>query len=103
MPEQYEKRRKAFEWLFQAQTANADGTETIKIHDQRSTLKCWGVFDGATVEVQILAEDAITWMPAFTFTKEGVQFGEIGSSEETFRASISGVGAGTSINVTMSY
>lgn len=99
----YEDRRKDFEWLFQGQTGNGDGDKTIKIHDHRTTLKCWGTFDGATVEIQILAEDSTTWIPAFTFTNIGVRFGEVGALEETFRASISSVGAGTDINVTMTY
>lgn len=99
----YEKRRKEFEWLFKNQTANADGDETIKIHAHRTTLKCWGAFDGATVEIQVLAEDGSTWIPAFTFTTEGVQFGEIGAEEEEFRASITSVGASTDINVTMTH
>jgi hypothetical protein len=99
----YQERRKEYEWLFQGQTGNGDGTTTIKVHDHRTTLKCWGTFDGATVVIQILAEDGTTWIPAFTFTNVGVQFGEVGSQEETFRASISGVGASTDINVTMTY
>lgn len=103
MSVKFEERRKVFEWLFQTQTANADGFQTIKVHDKKTTLKVWGTFDGAAVEIQVLAEDGSTWIPAFTFTNVGVQFGEVGSAEETFRASISGVGASTSINVTMSY
>lgn len=103
MTQKYEDRRKEFEWLFQGQTANGNGTNTIKVHDHRTTLKCWGAFDGATVEIQVLAEDGTSWIPAFTFTNEGVQFGEVGSQEEEFRASISSVGAGTDINVTMTY
>lgn len=99
----FEDRRKEFEWLFQGQTANATGSTTIKVHDHRTTLKCWGVFDGAAIEVQVLAEDGSSWIPAFTFTTEGVQFGEVGSHEEEFRAVISGVGAGTNLNVTMTY
>jgi len=60
-------------------------------------------FDGATVECQILAEDNITWIPFFTFTADGVQFGEVGSQDEEFRAEVSNVGVSTKVNCTITH
>jgi hypothetical protein len=103
MPISYQQRRKEFEYLLQNKTTDGSGSQTIKVHGGRSTLKCWGTFDSATVLIQLLAEDGVTWITAFTFTQAGVQFCELGSLEETFKAVVANAGASTDLTVTMSY
>lgn len=58
-------------------------------------------FDGATVTVKIKAEDGVTWIPFYSFTSDGVQFGEVGSEDEEFRAEVSSAGVSTKVNCTI--
>ena len=93
--------RKIFEWLLQAATSNAPGTQLCKIFDGKTTVKAWGTFGGCTIHVQVLAEDGTTWIDAYTFTAAGVQFGEVGSNEEVFRAEVTGATGTTNVNCTI--
>jgi hypothetical protein len=58
-------------------------------------------FDGATIKVQMLSEDGVVWIDVYTFTANGVQFGEVGSEQETFRAVVSGSTTSTNVSCTI--
>lgn len=92
--------QKVFTWLLQNQVSN--GTDLVgEVHDGYFCLKVWGNFDGATVTIQVLAEDEITWIPCYTFNSEGVQFGRVGSANERFRAVLTGAGGLTNVSCTV--
>lgn len=99
------KGRKSYDWLLQSTTNAGAGSET-KGTTGKFNIKCWadagdGDFAGATVNIQIEAEDGV-WITSHTFATDGVQFGEVGVGEERFRAFVVSPGA-NAISCTITY
>jgi len=82
---------KKFEWLLQ-DTTDAGAGPVEQVTAGKFNVKCWSAdgsndFDSATVKIQIKTEDD-KWVTTYTFSLDGVQFGEIGTGAEIFRAFI---------------
>lgn len=96
------EKQKQFEYLLQNKTSN--GVDKVQgIYRGKLNVKVWGTWDGASVEIQILAEDGTTWITVYTFSANGVQFGEVGSEYEEFRAEVKDAGGSTNLNATINY
>jgi len=92
--------QKVFTWLLENQVSN--GTDLVgQVHDGEFCVKCWGSFDGCQVQIQILAEDEITWIPLWNFSTVGCQFGRVGNENERLRAVLDGAGASTNVSCTL--
>ncbi len=87
---------KKFEWLLQDRNTVGAGL-LEQVTAGKFNVKCWSAdgsndFDGASVRIQIKTEDD-RWVTTYTFSVDGVQFGEIGTGSEIFRAFILTPGA----------
>lgn len=95
--------------FFAAQTSNASSPGTSFIFPmKRACIKFWGTWGGASVTFQTLSSlDNTYWVPIYnlsgtvqTFTADGQSTLENVVYGDTIRATISGAGGSTSLNVT---
>lgn len=98
--------------LFNTQTTSANGATKIHAYpEQKSVFKVWGVWNGATVALQVAAPTALaanTWIPCkdrngnlVSFTADGMAFLEDMCINEQVRAVLTNAGASTSLSATL--
>ena len=86
--------------LLNAKTTNGAGTDLIVRDGGFKLLRIYGTFDGATVTLSIDFNGSTTFVTDSAYTAQGVYYvnSKVGL---TYRATISGAGAGTSLSAEM--